>query len=142
MKDRIFQLLVVSCLISLNACANGPTLPETAGINMGISDMPCDEVVSSIPTILEEKGYPFEWVDDSKGQLSIGPMTQTPIVDGGFSTIRQTYSLTASCEDELTTSIVLEIKLEGFNADKEWIEINDVRTLNEYGMQFLESLDL
>ena len=128
--------------MSLSACANVPTLPETAGISMGISDMPCDEVVSSIPTILEGEGYPYEWVDDSKGELSIGPITQAPISDGNFLKIRQSYFLTVHCEDELTTSIVLEIKLEGLNADEEWTEIDDVRTLNEYGTQFLESLDL
>ena len=95
-----------------------------------------------IPMILEEKGYPFVWVDDSHSQLSIGPITSTPLADGDLSKSCQIYSLTASCDDELTTSIVLGIKLEGLNANEEWIEIFEIETLNEYGVRFLKNLEL
>ena len=46
------------------------------------------------------------------------------------------------CDGDLTTSIRGEATLEGLNVYEEWMVITDSLTIEQYGMQFLQNLDL
>ena len=107
-----------------------------------IADVSCDGVKQSIATKLEDLEIAFEWSDDEEGLLTVGPITEDAESGSAYSKIRQTYFLTISCRDEVTTRIDGEAALEGLNADDEWIGITDVPTVEKYGKKFLKSLDL
>ena len=79
---------------------------------------------------------------ESQGLLSVGPITADTVSGSQFLKTRQTYSFSAVCRDEVTTRMSCGIELQGLNADGEWIEIEDVPTLNEYLVQFLDNLNL
>ena len=111
----------------------------------GIEPVPllCEDVKNrSIPKRLEELEIPFEWTEEEEGLLTVGPITEDTESNGLYSKIRQTYYLEVVCDDELTTSIKGEAALEGLNSDGEWIAITDAPTIEQYAIQFLQSLDL
>ena len=111
------------------------------GIGYGISDVLCEEVKNTlVPRRLVELGIPFEWTDEEEGRLRIGPIIEE--VEGGYSNIRQTYYLQIICDDEVATRFKGDAVLKGLNANSEWIAITDVPTIEQYAMQFLQSLDL
>lgn len=147
---RIYSpLWLLAVVVSLNACAQTSLTKETPqiriplGIGYGISDVLCEEIKNtSIPNRLEELEIPFEWTDEEEGLLTVGPITEETESNDLYSTIRQTYYLEIECDDELTTSISGEAALEGLNTDGEWIAITDAPTIEQYAMQFLDSLDL
>ena len=108
-----------------------------------IADVSCDEVKNtSIPKRLEELEIAFEWSDEDDSLLTVGPMTEDAESGSVYLKIRQTYFLTIVCRDEVTTKIDGEVALEGLNSDGEWIGIIDVPIVEQYGKQFLESLEL
>ena len=111
-------------------------------IGYGIADVLCDEVKNtSIPKRLEELEIPFEWTNQEEGLLTVGPITEETESNDLYSIIRQTYYLEVECADELTTSISGEAALEGLKSDGEWIAITDAPTIEQYALQFLQSLD-
>lgn len=140
-----FWLLVV---FSLTACAQTPLAEETPQIRMplgfgyAVFDIPCTEIKKSIPTKLEELEIEFEWTDEEEGLLTVGPITEETESNDLYSKIRQTYFLEVVCDDELSTGITGEAALEGLNTDEEWIAITDAPTIDQYAMQFLDSLDM
>ena len=142
------SFLLFIAMSSLGACAETLTMPtesttpREAGVNLLLIDKPCDAVLASIPVKLEELEYPFTWIDESQGLLSVGPITTDTESGSQFLKIRQTYSFSAVCIDEVTTRMSCGIELLGLNADGEWIAIEDVPTLNEYVVQFLANLNL
>ena len=142
------RVMLLTAMVSLGACAGAPvtptesTTPRKAGVNLLLIDKPCDSVVASVPAKLEELEYSFTWIDESQGLLSVGPITTDTESGSQFLKIRQTYSFSAVCIDEVTTRMSCGIELQGLNADREWVEIEDVPTLNEYVVQFLDNLNL
>ena len=137
------SLWLLAVVISLNACAETPLIRVPMGMGYGISDALCEEVKNtSIPKRLEELEVPFEWTNQEEGLLTVGPITEDTESGSAYSKIRQTYYLEIECDDELTTSIQGEIALEGLNTDEEWIAITDAPTIEQYAIQFLQSLDL
>ena len=141
-RTKCSSFLLFIAMSSLGACAETPAMPTGAGVNLLLIDRPCDAVLASIPVKLEELEYPFTWIDESQGLLSVGPITTDAKSGSQFLKVRQTYSFSAVCKDEVTTRMSCGIEMQGLNADGEWIEIDDVATLNKYVVQFLDNLDL
>lgn len=136
-------------IFSLTACAQTPLKEEIPlirvpiGIGYMIADVSCDEVKNtSIPKRLEELEIAFEWSDEDDSLLTVGPIIEYEESGSAYSKIRQTYFLTIVCRDEVTTKIDGEAALEGLNADGEWVAITDIPTIEQYSIQFLQSLDL
>ena len=142
MKFVSALLLALTTFSSLVACAEIPTNTPNPMVSLTISDARCNDVIGSLPTKFEEQEFPFIWVDESQGLLTVGPITEDMESGSNYSIIRQTYSLTVTCGDELTTNIDVGVKLEGLKSDGEWIAITDAPTIEQYAMQFLESLNL
>ena len=136
-------------IISLTGCAELFPLKESPLIRLpmrvgyDISDVPCEGIKKeSLPKRLEELDIEFKWTDEEEGLLTVGPITDAAVSGSAFTKIRQTYYLTIVCWEEVTTSIKGDAILEGLNAAEEWVAITDVPTIEQYGMKFLQSLDL
>lgn len=143
----VLQIWLAVMTISLTACTTvfsdkgSQHLRLPMGVGFGTSDVLCRDIKDvSIPKRLHELEIPFEWINEIEGLLSVGPITGES--EDGYSSIRQTYFLSITCSDELTTSISGEAILERLNTSGQWVGINDTATIEHYSMQFLQKLDL
>ena len=112
------------------------------GFSMLVIDIPCKHVINSIPKRLEELGVVFEWADKDEGSLTVGPFEEKPEVGLVYTTIRQTYFLKTTCDNELMVSITGEATLEGLQSDGQWIGITDSKTIEQHSLEFFRKLDL
>ena len=140
MKLVAFTILFGSFLFSLNACVANPKIQTPLGFTMMVIDIPCQDVVNSIPTKLEKRDIPSVWIDENQGILSVGPVMEGS--GGVYSKIQHSYELSITCNNELSTSITGKAALEGLNADNKWVPITDVQTVEDVALKFLRSLDL
>ena len=112
-------------------------------IYQGIFDIRCDRIkTKSLPKKLKALGFAFEWTDENKGMLTVGPIVQKLESENIYSIIRQTYFLKIVCHDELSTNISGEIVLEGLRSDGQWIGITDPKTIEQHSLEFFQKLDL
>ena len=139
MKVTASVLLLVSVVFSLNACVANPKIQTPLGFTMMVIDIPCQDVVNSIPTKLEKRDIPSVWIDENQGILSVGPVMEGS--GGVYSKIQHSYELSITCNNELSTSITGKAALEGLNADKKWVPITDVQTVENVALKFLRSLN-
>ena len=122
----VLQIWLAVMTISLTACTTvfsdkgNQQLRLPMGVGSGISDVLCRDIKDvSIHKRLQELEIPFEWTNQTKGLLFVGPIAEES--EYVYSTIRQTYFLKIQCDDELTTSISGEAILEGLNASGQWV---------------------
>ena len=140
MKVTVSVLLLVSFVFSLNACVANPKIQTPLGFTLMVIDIPCQDVVNSIPTKLEKRDIPSVWIDKNQGILSVGPVMEGS--GGVYSKIQHSYELSITCNNELSTSITGKAALGGLNADNKWVPITDVQTVENVALKFLRSLDL
>lgn len=112
------------------------------GFIKSVIDIPCQDVINSIPTRLRELSVEFEWTDVDKGLLTVGPFLEKARLGLDYSSIRQTYFLKVTCDSELMVSMSGEAALEGLRSDGEWIGITDSETVGQHGLEFFHKLDL
>ena len=132
--------LLCNLLLGLTACVANPIMLIPLRITLKVIDIPCQDVVNSIPTKLEKRDIPSVWIDENQGILSVGPVMEGS--GGVYSKIQHSYELSITCNNELSTSITGKAALEGLNADKKWVPITDVQTVEDVALEFLRSLDL
>ena len=134
-------------VVSLMACSNTPVANESSqvrmpiGVGFGISDISCQEFKQYIlPTRLNVLGVTFEWTDEYEGLLTAGPIIEEVQPESKFTRMRRIFFLRITCVDELTTQIVGEVSIEGYNDSDEWISITEPAIVEKYGLQFLQEL--
>ena len=134
-------------VVSLMACSNTPVANESSqvrmpiGVGFGISDISCQEFKQYIlPTRLNALGVTFEWTDEYEGLLTAGPIIEEVQPESKFTRMRRIFFLSITCVDELTTQIVGEVSIEGYNDSDEWISITEPAIVEKYGLQFLQEL--
>ena len=112
------------------------------GFIKSVIDIPCKDVINSIPARLKELSVGFEWTDVDKGLLTVGPFLEKARLGLDYSSIRQTYFLKVSCDNELMVSMSGKAALEGLQPDGQWIGITDSETVDQHGLEFFHKLDL
>ena len=142
MKVTVSVLLLVSLVFSLNACVANPKIQTPLGFTLMVIDIPCQDVVNSIPTNLEKRNIVSVWINENEGLLSVGPVTDNAESGSAYSRIRHTYQLSITCGGELSTNITGKAALEGLNTHNEWKPITDVQTVEQVALEFIRSLDL
>ena len=138
---------LLALVVSLMACSNTPVANESSqvrmpiGVGFGISDISCQEFKQYIlPTRLNVLGVTFEWTDEYEGLLTAGPIIEEVQPESKFTRMRRIFFLRITCVDELTTQIVGEVSIEGYNDSDEWISITEPAIVEKYGLQFLQEL--
>ncbi len=56
--------------------------------------------------------------------------------------MRRFYQLSFRCTDELFTRIENRVVLDGLNMNGKWVAIFDIPIVEDYGMRFLDRLNL
>ena len=136
------SLLVSVTFFAVGACAETPNKEKEAGINMMVLDVPCNKVITSITEKLEEKEYPFAWVDESQELISVGPILLENDQGSEFTRTKKTYSISVMCRDEVTTRITCTVDAFVAKNEGDWIKIHDIAVLNDFILEFLELLEI
>ena len=140
MKVTASVLLLVSVVFSLNACVANPKIQTPLGFTMMVIDIPCQDVVNSIPTKLEKRDIPSVWIDENQGILSVGPVMEGS--GGVYSKIQHSCELSITRSNELSTKFTGKVALEELNADNKWVSITDAQTVEKVALEFPRSLNL
>ena len=138
---------LLALVVSLMACSNTPVANESSqvripiGVGFGMSDISCQEFKQYIlPTRLNVLGVTFEWTDEYEGLLTAGPIIEEVQPESKFTRMRRIFFLRITCVDELTTQIVGEVSIQGYNDSDEWISITERAIAKKYGLQSLQEL--
>ena len=142
MKVAVSLLFVIAMIPGLSACLAGSITQTPLRFTMMVIDIPCKDVVNSIPTNLKKRNIVSVWINENEGLLSVGPVTDNAESGSAYSRIRHTYQLSITCGGELSTNITGKAALEGLNAHNKWKPITDVQTVEQVALGFIRSLDL
>ena len=141
MKVTAFVLLLVGFIAGLTACVANSKTEILLRFTMGVIDIPCKDVLNSIPVKLQKRDIPSVWINENAGTLSVGPFTEKSELGEVYSMIRHAYELSITCASELSTNMTGTAALEGLNADNRWVPITDAQTVDDVALKFLRSLD-
>ncbi|MFH0787018.1 MAG: hypothetical protein V2B13_05295 [Pseudomonadota bacterium] len=137
----LFLLVLFSVLVfSTPACKEVKKTSPSAGVNVMIQDISCQEVIERVLKECQRQGLPFEWADKDRGLLSIGPLISTPLPADPFSRMEEKVRLEIKCLAPLSTRVALQMHLKGLASDNQWTEVVESEKLNAYGKRFLERL--
>ena len=142
MKVAVSLLFVIAMIPGLSACLAGSITQTPLRFTMMVIDIPCKDVVNSIPANLKKRNIVSVWINENEGLLSVGPVTDNAESGSAYSRIRHTYQLSITCDGELSTDITGKAALEGLNAHNKWKPITDVQTVEQVALEFIRSLDL
>jgi hypothetical protein len=142
MRPIVFSFLFVVMFVSVEDGLANSGNSDQSGFLMSVIDIPCKDVINSIPTRLKELSVEFEWTDVDRGLLTVGPFLEKARLGFDYSSIRQTYFLKVTCDSELMVNVSGEATLEGLQSDGEWIGITDSETVDQYSLEFFDKLDL
>ena len=140
MKLAFLFILVSLVIFSGMACKEVQKTSTSAGINMMVHDIPCEEVISRIVALCNQQRLHFEWADKDQSLLFIGPVTTSPLPSDPFLKMEEKIRLEIKCVDPLSTRISLRMQLSGWTSDNQWQDIKDLDKLNAYGKRFLDRL--
>ena len=142
MKVTASVLFLITMIPVLSACVASSIVQTPLGFTMTVIDIPCKDVVNSIPANLKKRNIFSVWINENEGLLSVGPVTDNAESGSAYSRIRHTYQLSITCGGELSTNITGKAALEGLNTHNEWKPITDVQTVEKVALEFIRSLDL
>ena len=142
MKVTASVLFLITVVSVLSACVASTTIQTPLGFTMMVIDIPCKDVVNSIPTNLKKRNIVSVWINENEGLLSVGPVTDNAESGSVYSKIRHTYQLSITCGGELSTNITGKAVVEGLNTHNKWKPITDVQTVEQVALEFIRSLDL
>ena len=142
MRITFSVVTLISMILALSACLASRTVQIPLGFTMTVIDIPCKDVVNSIPVNLKNRKIRFMWINESDGILSVGPVIENAESESVYSTIRHTYELSITCGGDLSTNITGKAALEGLNTHNKWEPITDLKTVERVAVRFIRSLDL
>jgi hypothetical protein len=135
---RLILLLVI--LASFAAMA--PTcqqVREESGLNLIVSDIPCDSVGDKIQQELKRLQIPIRKVDPAQGFIETGPVQNEPLPGDGYKKVEEQYRLEMKCREPLTTKITCQAVVKGLNPDNTWTPLPET---GPYEKRFLEQLKI
>ena len=142
MQRSILLFVFVACVVNLIACTAITTKDNQGTVYMAVADLPCSQVIKSVIEKLEEDKYSVHWKDQNKGLLRVGPIIDDARTGEEFVKVRRFYQLSFRCTDGLFTRIENQVVLEGLNMNGKWVAIVDIPIVKDYGMRFLDRLNL
>ena len=142
MRVTVSVLFLITVISVLGACGASSIVQPPLGFTMTVIDIPCKDVVNSIPANLKRRNIVSVWINKNEGLLAVGPVTDNAESGSAYSRMRHTYQLSITCGGELSTNITGKAALEGLNAHNKWKPITDVQTVEQVALEFIRSLDL
>jgi hypothetical protein len=122
--------------------ALGPTcqqVREESGLNLIVSDIPCDSVGNKVQQELKRLQIPVQRIDPTQGLIETGPVQNDPLPGDGYKKVEERYRLEMKCREALTTKITCQAEVKGLNPDNTWIQVLQT---GPYEKRFLEQMNI
>jgi hypothetical protein len=133
--------LILLFIVLASFFALGPTCQqvreESSGLNLIVSDIPCDSVGEKIQQELKRLQIPIRKIDPTQGLIETGPIQNDPLPGEGYKKVEEQYRLEMKCREPLTTKITCQGVVKGLNPDNTWIQLPETGL---YEKRFLEQL--
>ena len=133
-------ILLIVILASFFALA--PTCQQVrqeSGLNLMVSDIPCDSVGDKIQQELKRLQIPIRKIDLAQGLIETGPVQNDPLPGDGYKKVEEQYRLEMKCREALTTKITCQAVVKGLNPDNTWIQLPET---GPYEKRFLEQIEI
>jgi hypothetical protein len=137
---HLLLFLVFLLGTQLSACKEEYQNSQSPGINVVIQDVPCDEVIQGILRACRKQNLSWNWVDQSKGRLNIGPFPDTSLPPDRDMKTEERARLDIKCLDNLSTRVSLELEVRLLTPDQKWKTVTEPEALQVYGKRFLDRL--
>ncbi len=131
-------ILLLTVLASFAAMA--PTcqqVREESGLNLIVSDIPCDSVADKVQQELKRLHVPIRKIDPALGFIETGPVQNDPLPGGGYKKVEEQYRLEMKCQEALTTKITCRAVVKALNPDNTWTQLPEA---GPYEKRFLEQI--
>jgi hypothetical protein len=133
----ILLLVVLASFVSVAATCQ--QVRQESGLNLIVSDIPCDSVGDKIQQELERLRIPVLKVDPAQGLIETGPVQNDPLPGAGYKRVEERYRLEMKCREALTTKITCQAVVKGLNPDNSWIQLSET---GPYEKRFLDQLKI
>ena len=98
--------LILLFIVLASFFALGPTcqqVREESGLNLIVSDIPCDSVGEKIQQELKRLQIPIRKIDPAQGLIETEPIQNDPLPGDGYRKVEEQYRLEMKCREPLTT---------------------------------------
>jgi hypothetical protein len=115
--------LILLCIVLASFFALGPTCQQVrqeSGLNLMVSDIPCDSVGDKIQQELKRLQIPIRKMDPGQGLIETEPVQNDPLPGDGYKKVEEQYRLEMKCREALTTKITCQALVKGLNPDNTW----------------------
>ncbi len=133
----ILLLVVLASFVSVAATCQ--EVRQESGLNLIVSDIPCDSVGDKLQQELKRLRIPVLKVDPAQGLIETGPVQNDPLPGDGYKRVEERYRLEMKCREALTTKITCQAVVKGLNPDNSWIQLSET---GPYEKRFLDQLKI
>ncbi len=133
----ILLLVVLASFVSMAATCQ--EVRQESGLNLIVSDIPCDSVGDKVQQELKRLRIPVLKVDPAQGLIETGPVQNDPLPGDGYKRVEERYRLEMKCREALTTKITCQAVVKGLNPDNSWIQLSET---GPYEKRFLDQLKI
>jgi hypothetical protein len=134
--------LILLFIVLASFFALGPTcqqVREESGLNLIVSDIPCDSVGNKVQQELKRMQIPVQRIEPTLGLIETGPVQNDPLPGDGYKKVEEQYLLEIKCREALTTKITCQALVKGLNPDNTWIQVLQT---GPYEKRFLEQMNI
>ncbi len=136
---RLILLMVVLASFAAMAPTCQQVREEESGLNLIVSDIPCDSVGERVQQELKRLQIPIRRIDPGQGLIEAGPVQNDPLPGDGYKKVEEQYRLEMQCREALTTKITCRAVVRGLNPDNTWTLL---RETGPYERRFLEQVKI
>ena len=134
--------LILVLIVLASFVAMAPTCQQVrqeSGLNLIVSDIPCDSVGNKIQLELKRLQIPIRKIDPAQGLIETGPVQNDPLPGDGYKKVEEQYRLEMKCREALTTKITCQAVVKGLNPDNTWTQLLET---GPYERRFLEQIKI
>jgi hypothetical protein len=134
--------LILLLIVLASFAAMGSTCQQVrqeSGLNLIVSDVPCDSVGDKIQQELKRLQIPVRKIDPAQGLIETGPVQNDPLPGDGYKKVEEQYRLEMKCREALTTRITCRAVVKGLNSDNTWIQLSET---GPYEKRFLDQIKI
>jgi hypothetical protein len=130
---RFFPILFLWVI----ACPQISNADKQVSVYLTVADIPCEDALATVLSRLESADISWSWFDKIEKTIVTEPKVVETYVSGIYKSIKESYILKVSCENQVFTTLEAAMKLEGLTLAGDWTEVVDVTDLQDHGERFL-----
>jgi len=136
MRSTLLFIILASFFAMAPTCQQ---IRQESGLNLIVSDIPCDSVGDKIQQELKRLQIPIRKIDPVQGLIETGPVQNEPLPGDRYKKVEEQYRLEMKCREALTTKITCQAVVKGLNPDNTWTPLTETGL---YEKRFLEQIKI